>query len=68
MLRQSSLKPVLASFLKKHYKQVVHTQDYIFAIGDIPVALVAHLDTVFKNPPTDIFFDQKNWQYIFNYA
>ena len=59
MLRQGSLKQILASFLKKHYKQVVHTKDYIFAVGDIPVALVAHLDTVFKNPPTDIFFDQK---------
>lgn len=56
-LRQSSLKKVLASFLKKHYKKVVHTNDYIFAEGDIPVALAAHMDTVFKQPPEEIFFD-----------
>ena len=56
-LHQSSLKKVLASFLKKHYKKVVHTNDYIFAEGDIPVALAAHMDTVFKQPPEEIFFD-----------
>ena len=56
-LRQSSLKKVLASFLKKHYKKVVHTKDYIFAEGTIPIALTAHMDTVFKQPPQEIFFD-----------
>ena len=59
MLTQSSLKKVLASFLNKHYSKVVHTNEYIFAEGDIPVALVAHMDTVFKHPPEDIFFDSK---------
>ena len=58
-LKQSSLKKVLASFLKKHYKKVVHTEDYIFAEGDIPIALTAHMDTVFKAPPEEIFFDPK---------
>ena len=57
-LTQGSLKQVLASFLKKHYSKVIHTKDYIFAEGDIPVGLVAHMDTVFKEPPTEIFFDQ----------
>lgn len=59
-LRQSSLKKVLASFLKKHYTKVIDTKDYIFAEGDIPIALVAHMDTVFKNPPHEIFYDEKH--------
>jgi hypothetical protein len=58
-LTQGSLKKVLASFLKKHYSKVVHTDEYLFAEGEIPVALTAHMDTVFKLPPEDIFFDQK---------
>ena len=56
-LKQSSLKKVLASFLKKHYPKVIHTKEYIFAEGDIPIALVAHMDTAFKAPPEEIFFD-----------
>lgn len=59
MLSQSSLKQVLASFLKKHYRKVVQTKEYVIAEGDIPVALVSHLDTVFKTPPVDIFFDPR---------
>ena len=59
-LRQSSLKKVLASFLKKHYAKVIDTKDYIFAEGDIPIALVAHMDTVFKEPPHEIFYDEKH--------
>ena len=58
-LRQSSLKNVLASFLKKHYSKVVHTNEYIIAEGDIPVALTAHMDTVFKFPPDEIYFDSR---------
>jgi hypothetical protein len=58
-LSQSSLKKVLASFLPRHYSKVIETDDYIFAEGDIPIALVAHMDTVFKLPPEEIFFDQR---------
>lgn len=60
-LDQDNLKKLLNNFLKKHYKKVVNSPDYLFAIGDIPIALVAHMDTVFPQPPTEIFFDnQKN--------
>lgn len=59
-LTQSSLKKVLASFLKKHYPKVINTKDYIFAEGDIPVALVAHMDTVFTAPPKEIFYDERH--------
>ena len=58
-LTQGSLKKVLSKFLSKHYKKVVETDDYIFAEGDIPIALVAHMDTVFKLPPDDIYYDER---------
>jgi hypothetical protein len=58
-LSQGSLKKVLSKFLSKHYKKVVETDDYIFAEGDIPIALVAHMDTVFKLPPDDIYYDER---------
>lgn len=58
-LNQKGLKKTLASYLNKHYKTVHSTKDYIFAEGDIPIALVAHMDTVWKTPPKDIFYDRE---------
>ena len=60
VLTQHSLKRVLSSFLKKHYPKVIETKDYIYAEGTIPIALVAHMDTVFKRPPEEVFFDPKH--------
>ena len=59
-LPQPSLKRVVANFLKKHYPRVIETADYVFAEGEIPIALVAHMDTVFKFPPEEVFFDQRH--------
>ena len=60
LLTQNSLKKVLSSFLKRHYPKVIETKDYIYAEGEIPIALVAHMDTVFKKPPSEIFFDERH--------
>lgn len=43
--------------LKRYYKKVVVTKNYIFADGEQPVCLVAHLDTVLKQPPKQVFYD-----------
>lgn len=59
-LTQNSLKKVLSSFLKRHYPKVIETKEYIYAEGEIPIALVAHMDTVFKKPPLEIFFDERH--------
>ena len=59
-LTQNSLKKVLSSFLKRHYPKVIETKEYIYAEGEIPIALVAHMDTVFKKPPSEIFFDERH--------
>ena len=58
-LKQDTLRKVVARFLKKHYPNVIDTQDYVFCEGDIPIALVAHLDTVFTRIPQEIFYDSK---------
>ena len=56
-LNQTDLKTVLHNFLNNSYNKVVHTEDYLFAEGTVPICLIAHLDTVFKEPPRDIFYD-----------
>lgn len=58
-LSQGSLKETMAQYLKPRYDKIIHTQDYIVAIGDIPIALVAHMDTVFKEPVQDMYYDQQ---------
>ena len=45
-LRQAALKKVLSNCLKRYYPAVVETGDYIYCEGTIPIALVAHMDTV----------------------
>lgn len=56
-LNQAILWKTVNKFLKSNYNKVVCTKDYIYAEGTIPIALVAHLDTVFITPPTDIYYD-----------
>lgn len=60
-LSQKGVKKTLSIYLKSKYEKVVETPDYIYAIGNIPIALVAHMDTVFSKPARDVFYDrQKN--------
>jgi len=57
---QSQLQKNLYGALKKYYNKVTYTKDYLIAHGDIPIALVAHMDTVRpKSPPTEIFYDRE---------
>lgn len=35
------------------------TDDYIVGIGDIPIALVAHMDTVYPTPVKNLYYDQQ---------
>ena len=60
-LDQKTLKRYMATYLRKIYPKVLETKDYICAEGVIPIALVAHMDTVFFKPATTIYYDrQKN--------
>lgn len=43
------------------HEKIVATPSFVYAFGDIPVALVAHADTVFRVPPAldNFFYDQE---------
>lgn len=45
-------------YLGTRYEKVIATKDYVLAVGDIPIGLVAHLDTVFKVLPENIYYDR----------
>ena len=57
---QEETKDFVAGFLDKFYPEVIETDDYMLAGGNIPIALVAHLDTVFDD-------DGNERNYIFRY-
>lgn len=58
-MSQKNLKQVMSKTLRKCYgeENIIETKSFIIAKGSIPVGLVAHLDTVFSGPPTNIFCD-----------
>ena len=58
-LSQQELHKTLGVYLKGKYKNIIIEKEYIVAIGDIPIALVAHLDTVFYNSVEEMYYDQK---------
>lgn len=58
-LPQHSLKKVMSHWLSEKYENVVETKDYIYAIGDIPIALAAHMDTVFTKPVENLYYDTR---------
>lgn len=48
----------MKTYLQSKYDRVIVSSEYLIAVGDCPVGLVAHLDTVFQNPPKNIFYDR----------
>lgn len=58
-LNEKQMVQAMTQLIKSKYDNVIATKDYIIAIGDIPIALVAHMDTVFKFPVSDLYYDQK---------
>ncbi len=60
-LTQGGMKKTMSTYLRSKYKTITETKDYIYAKGTIPIALVAHMDTVFAHPATEVYYDrQKN--------
>ena len=59
LLSQPVLKKMISKFLRTKYKDVVETDAYIYAEGTLPICLVAHMDTVFKTLPEEIFYDSE---------
>lgn len=62
-LNQKQVKKTVSSFLKKKYSKVIESNDYILAEGDIPIALVAHMDTVWEkdliHKRKDLYYDRR---------
>lgn len=58
-MTQNQVRWGMYNYLKNKYKTIEHTKDYIYCVGDIPIALVAHMDTVHKTPVVDMFYDQQ---------
>ncbi len=58
-LRQNELRKVMVQYLKARYEKVLVTKDYIVAVGEIPIALVSHMDTVFAKPVSDLYYDER---------
>ena len=58
-LNQKSMRAAMVKYLKSIYDNCIITQDYIVAIGDIPIALVAHMDTVYATPVSNLYYDRE---------
>lgn len=58
-MSQGKLLKTLKTFLKKKDYNLIVTDSYIIAEGQLPVCLMAHLDTVGSAPPNEIYYDQK---------
>lgn len=60
-LNEQALLKSIYKYLKGIYpeeKRIVN-KDYILCEGNIPIMLVAHMDTVFEKTPTEIYYDAK---------
>lgn len=57
------LMKAVSDFLQNKYSNVEATEDYVYAEGSIPVMLIAHLDTVFREPIRFFTYDEKRAVY-----
>lgn len=55
---QSELKILVKEYIEKIGYKTIIGDGFIYAKGEIPILLVAHMDTVHKIKPTKIYYDQ----------
>lgn len=55
-MTQKELKAHLVKELKKTYNAVVEDDGFVYAQGNVPILLLAHMDTVHKTPPKKFVF------------
>lgn len=51
------LKKYLDNYLKNVNMKTINQEGFLYAKGEIPILLVAHMDTVSDNPPDKIYYD-----------
>lgn len=54
---KEDLKLELYDYLKKKKLSPIFEDGFVYAEGDIPILLVAHMDTVFEKPPKSLSYD-----------
>lgn len=59
MMTEKEIYKYAKNTLKQYYSSVIATKDYIFATGEQPICLVAHLDTVLKHPTSKVYHDKE---------
>ena len=60
-LSETKILKIFSEFLTQNQYTPILTKDYLLAKGDIPILLIAHVDTVFPKTPMEIYYDnQKN--------
>jgi len=65
-LNENELKFVLYNYLIKNDMSPVFEDGFIYSKGNVPILLVAHMDTVFDEPQKDFFYD-KNEDKLFSF-
>ena len=58
-LKPEELKIFLYKYLKEKGMPTISEEGYVYAEGDIPILLVAHMDTVFDEPPKIVEYSKK---------
>ena len=58
-LNKRSLEIMLIKYLKELGYTIKFSNEYIIAEGQLPVCLLAHMDTVFAQPPKNFFYDKE---------
>lgn len=64
-LNQRELKSILYDYLLEKKMKPIFEDGFLYAEGNIPVLVVAHMDTVFEKTPKRLFYN-KNEDKIFN--
>lgn len=64
-LTQEELKTEVYNYLLQKEMKPICEDGFVYAEGDIPILLVAHMDTVFDEPPKRLFYNKKKDK-IFN--
>ena len=66
-LKERDLKIELYNYLLAQNMSPVFEDGFLYAKGDIPILLVAHIDTVFDEPPKELIYDKFN-DMIFSFS
>lgn len=64
-LTQEELKVKAYNYLRQKNMKPICEDGFVYAEGEIPILLVAHMDTVFNKPPKRLFYNMKEDK-IFN--